>query len=143
MYQYQKSLDECATPRCACPPPEAVQKEEIAWRWVKNPMTDECFLPVAERNPKRFHQANSAAERCLCWGLSMYDSEANGISAFHALEKTCKKARQLIADHIAIGNVLAIHGSTTQPSGANGHFTMFSKKGVNVKSIFQLHGPIP
>lgn len=143
MYEYQKSLDECSALGATCPPANALSKDATAWRWVRNPMTDQCFLPLAERNPKRLHQLNSSAQVCLSWGLSVYDTEAHGISAFQALEKTIKKARSHIGDHLAVANLVPAHGSTTPPSGQNGHFTFFSMKGVNVKSVFQLHGQIP
>lgn len=143
MYEYQKSLDECSTQGAACPPVDALSRQATAWRWVRNPITDNCFLPVAELNPKRLHHASSPSQMCKCWGLSVYDTAAHGISAFHAIEKTVKKARVIFGDHIAVANLLPQHGSTTSPSGTNGHFTYFSSKGVNVKSIFQLHGQIP
>lgn len=83
------------------PPPGTSSIEQNAWRWVANPVSTQCFAPVAIRNPPRLLRASDPVEKCSCWGLSMHLSYAQSVSAFLSVQKSFRMARKVFGGHVA------------------------------------------
>jgi len=126
----------------ACPPATATGETREAWRWTFNPFSDNCFLPVAKRNPMRLNRAEAAEEQCSCWALSMHRTDRESISAFQALERSFKRARQTLGTHLATAVIDASHGLSTA-ANAHGHFDLHPFRQVNFESVFKVVDAIP
>ena len=95
IFKYKDKIELISKERCSCPPSDAAEKTLDAFRRCKNPLSSECFLPQAVKNPPRLLKANSFEEKCSCWGLSMHTSLRASQTAFPKSRKknsTCKKA---------------------------------------------------
>lgn len=142
MFEYQSELQKIHTAKVPCPPASASAVDVAAYRWVKNPMTEGCFFPVAIKNPPRLHALSGPSEQCACWGISMHSTKDKSINAFLALEKTVRKARKLFGDHTAHGALTGAHGSST-PAALNGHFTFHPNKNAALLWHFTVVQAIP
>lgn len=125
-----------------CPPAEAFEAERQAFRWIFDPMTDTCFLPVAQRNPPRLQRAHDPSQRCSCWALSMHESFEHSSRAFQAVEKTFKRARKTLGSAIAHGTLRCSDGLST-PSDKNGHFDFHPYSTFAPLSTFKVFGELP
>lgn len=120
-YKFTSQLTELQVAGIHCPPLGACPKMLIAWRWVANPLTDQCFEPPAVRNPSR--QLNDPVKVCSSWALSMHETESQSIDAFKAVEKIFKKARKTLGDHVAQVQIVQTDGVCTLPD-SYGHFDL-------------------
>lgn len=133
MLAYQSEIDALNQSGIQCPPADASASEKQAWRWVFNPITTDCIKPVADRNPKRLHNA-SDTEKCSCWALSMYATQSTSVAAFHALLKKHPKIKKLLGDHIALVKISSPDGLCTVVQ-RSGHFDFFPNSATNVASL--------
>lgn len=125
-----------------CPPNNAVEKDITAYRWVKKPISSDCFKPQALRNPRRLHSAKDLEEKCSCWGLSMHTSLEASTTAFQTLEGSFRNARKIFGDWIAEGTISNNHGRCT-PVNHSGHFDLHEYKNNSVAAVFNLCSSIP
>jgi len=141
IYKYNNEIKGVSTNGCACPPPYAVEQTLIAFRWSQDPISTQCFLPQALRNPPRLLKAKDPEEKCSCWGLSMHNNLDASVSAFKALEQTFKQARKIFGGYVASGTLTPLHGRVTTPDH-NGHFDLHEYQDSMVASAFQPHSKI-
>lgn len=142
MLQYQDELNGVMVAGDQCPPSTACAIVRQAWRWVKQPMTDECFKPVAVRNPRRLLHEDDPVKQCSCWGLSMHDTEAQSIAAFKSLEKSFKQIRNTIGSAVSYAQLAPNHGLSTL-SDKYGHFDLHPYKSAAFPTLFQAPKAIP
>lgn len=143
MFAYQEQLDGVTEEGGGqCPPPSAKATARKAWRWVNLPMSEECFKPVAIRNPRRLLEEDDPIKRCSCWGLSMHDSEAQSVAAFKALEKKFKKIRKTIGCAVAEADLDPSHGVSTD-SDNFGHFDLHPYANIVFPGPFTAPKAIP
>lgn len=117
-----------------CPPQGAAGSTLAAFRWVKNPVSAECLLPQALRNPPRYHKASSLGEKCSCWGLSLFTSLTASQVAFEGLERSFKRARVIFGTHVASGLVDPTIGVCTTPD-TRGHFDLHEYAAVDLSIV--------
>ena len=122
-----------------CPPVFAKVNHGAAFRWVNNPQTSSCFTPQAIRNPKRL---NDASKACDLWGLSMHTSEEASLTTFLFLEKSIKKLRKNVGDHISSGQITKQSGLCTDPDQYN-HFNIYEFAGNDFRKTFNIIQHIP
>lgn len=120
-----------------CPSKKAAEQELIAYRWVKNPITSECFNPVAIKTPKRVLRSES--EKCSSYALSMYNLEEKSIVAFKDLEKVNPKIRKTLGGWIAKGFIKKQHGLCTAPNPNNGHFDLYEYTELSIIDSFNIY----
>lgn len=120
-YKFVSQLNQLQVAGVHCPPLGACPQVLVAWRWVANPLTAQCFEPPAVRNPLR--QLNDPVKICSSWALSMHITESQSIDAFKSLEKNFKKARKVFGDHVAQVRISLTDGVCTSPD-YHGHFDL-------------------
>lgn len=139
-YKFITQLSEFQNSGIQCPPSGATPKDLTAWRWVANPLSNQCFEPPAVRNPKRLLKDPQKA--CSSWALSMFTSQSESIKAFQALEKNIKKARKVFGDHVATVMITQTDGVCTTPDWA-GHFDLHLYSTSTVHTAVSVMSPIP
>lgn len=140
--KYEANVDVICKAGFQCPPPSASEMDVTAYRWVANPISKDCFKPVAVRNPTRLLSATDSEKKCSCWGLSMHTSLKASVAAFLAVEKSFKKARKTFGDHVAKGYIKPAHGKCTVPDNFN-HFDFHEYKIAPVSAAFGIDSVIP
>lgn len=125
-----------------CPPVEAVPTIMQGWRWVFNPPSQDCFSPVAIKNPPRLLRASDPDEKCSCWALSMYASQASSIRAFKSIEKNFRKARKTLGDHVALVSIQPSDGLCT-PVNDKKHFDFHPYLDNEISTRVAMVDPIP
>ncbi len=123
-----------------CPPSVAFAADGEAYRWVMNPMSEECFFPAARKNPKRV-LGKQEKEKCSLYALSMFNTLENARSRFLALEASVRNIRKTLGTHIARAELCSDDGIRTHPN-STGHFDFFETDGSDVKSKFRIVGEI-
>ncbi|MFC2970935.1 hypothetical protein ACFOJE_01730 [Azotobacter bryophylli] len=104
-----------------CPPLVAKPVSREAWRWIAYPQTDQCFLPVAVRNPRRLLE--DPEKQCSAWGLSMFTSKEAAEAVFLKLEKKIRNIRKTIGSHVGRVSLGPADGLCTPPD-KGGHFDL-------------------
>jgi hypothetical protein len=125
-----------------CPAQNASEVNATAYRWVHNPISQNCFLPQALRNPRRLHAAKDAEERCSCWALSLHGTLNASVEAFQGMERSFKNARKIFGGWVAKGHLTSSHGVCT-PADHNNHFDLHEYKGASVAAAFSAQQSIP
>lgn len=141
-YAYTAELAELTESGTQCPPHDASAVTLTAWRWVANPITTQCFHPVAVRNPPRLLKEDTPYKVCSCWGLSMYLTYEQSIERFTQIEKNFKKARKRFGDHVACILVTPAHG-VCSPADRFGHFDLHPYATANLQASVASVRPIP
>lgn len=141
-FKYQFELETVAEYGATCPPANATEATVTAYRWCASPMSAQCFLPQAQRNPPRLHKAKDPDERCSCWALSMHTDLKASVSAFQSVEKSFRKIRKIFGGYVAVGDLQPIHGRCTPPD-IYSHFDVHEYKAGNVAAAFAVHSEIP
>lgn len=143
-YRFTAELSGFQSVGVQCPPAGAVPRDLIAWRWVANPLTNQCFDPPAVRNPTRLLQDPHKA--CASWALSLHLSHEQSLAAFKGLERKLKKIRKLFGDHVANVYITQTDGVCTAPD-RSGHFDLHQYKTSavheNIASVSPIPCPIP
>lgn len=120
-YIYGAELAQLSVNGYQCPPSGTRPIQQDAWRWVASPISAQCFVPVAVRNPPRLLRADDPNEKCSCWGLSMHVSYAQSVSAFQNVQKSFRMARKVFGGYVA--NVLITpHDGACTMADRYGHF---------------------
>jgi hypothetical protein len=140
--KYSTDVQAITTSGESCPPQNAVETTRNAYHWCANPMTINCFSPVAVKNPKRVHKESDLNEKCSYWGVSMYMSLEASIRAFQSLEKSMRNARKTLGSHVATGELTPSHGRQTSPDEF-GHFDLHEYASVDLLPDFQIVQQIP
>lgn len=140
--KYAIEIGEVCASGVACPPADAVGRDLTAYRWVKKPITHNCFNPQAVRNPRRLLSATDPEEKCSCWGLSMHTSLHASINSFQHLERSFQNARKVFGGWVAEGRLCPSHGKCTTPDH-RAHFDLHEYKDASVSSVFSLCSSIP
>ena len=135
-YKYKEEL--AALGGC-CPPADASPVDMVAFRYVKDPVSAQCFLPVALKDPRRVLDEKAHGAKCSMYGLSMYSSEASARTRFLALERQIKQIRKKIGSHLARGTLVPSDGVATHPNHA-GHFDFFEIASSTVENRFEVMG---
>jgi hypothetical protein len=120
-YMYSAQLAELLANGYQCPPLGSAPIQQNAWRWVANPLSTQCFAPVAIRNPPRLLRAADPVEKCSCWGLSMHTSYAQSVAAFLSVQKSFRMARKIFGGHVANLLITPSDGACTA-ADRYGHF---------------------
>jgi hypothetical protein len=141
-YIYGEQLSELNDSGIQCPPLGASSLTLDAWRWVANPITENCFHPVAVRNPPRLLKEDTPSKVCSCWGLSMYLTLDQSVLAFKYLEKNFKMARKRLGDHVACISITPTHG-VCSAADRHGHFDLHPYATANLNSSVSGVSPIP
>jgi len=121
LYLYSEKLAELCANGFQCPPVGAGAIHMNAWRWVANPISDECFSPVAVRNPPRLLRATDIDEKCSCWGLSMHSTYDESVSAFQSIQRSFRNIRKVLGGSSASLTITPSDGSCTA-ADRYGHF---------------------
>lgn len=116
-----------------CPPADCIECDCVAFRWVFDPMTNECFWPLAKIRPD-----DDRGNCCEGWGLSFFTSSEKAIEKFTALTKIHKNLHKKLGTHLAEGKLDSSHGLATPVNAKSGHFTVFELKGVKLKEDFSV-----
>jgi len=118
----------------SCPPDRVEEKAIEAYRFVKQEVADESFVPVGKMNP-----SGSPAGKAICphFGLSLFVSNEAARSRFAELKKRNKNIGKKIGNEIAVGNVQREHGKCTD-SNTHGHFTLYEYEGVKLADLFHM-----
>ena len=122
-YTYGAQLTELCMKGFQCPPQGSVLIQRDAWRWVADPVSAQCFAPVGVRNPPRLLKATDPAEKCSCWGLSMYCSYDQSVSAFQSVQRSFPKARKIFGGYAANVLITPADGACTS-ADRYGHFDL-------------------
>lgn len=139
---YQADVNKICSVGVQCPPQNASEKTINAFRWVKNPISDNCFKPPAVRNPRRLHSMTDLEKRCSCWALSMHTSLKDSINAFQHVELSFPNARKNFGEWVAEGTLTPNHGKCT-PQDTYGHFDLHEYNASSVSTVFSVHSVIP
>lgn len=141
-FKYQSELETVAEYGATCPPVSATEATLTAYRWCANPMTAQCFVPQAKRNPARLHRAKDSDERCSCWALSMHTNLTASVNAFQSIEQSFRQIRKIFGGYVAVGDLQPDHGRCTPPDRYS-HFDVHEYKTANVAAAFTVHSEIP
>ncbi|RMO57497.1 hypothetical protein ALQ37_200218 [Pseudomonas syringae pv. aptata] len=141
-YFYSAQLAEISGNGTQCPPAGAFAQHLDAWRWVANPISAQCFAPVAERNPPRLLKETDAGKQCSCWALSMFVSQEQGIAYLQRLEKSMKMIRKRLGDHIAHVSITPNDGVCTK-ADRQGHFDLHPYAAASLVARVKTISPIP
>jgi hypothetical protein len=139
-YRFTTELSGFQSSGVQCPPTGAAPRDLLAWRWVANPLTSQCFDPPAVRNPTRLIKDPNKA--CGSWALSLHVSHQESLAAFKALEKGMKNIRKLFGDHVANVCITQSDGVCTVPDKF-GHFDLHQYKASAVHENIADMSPIP
>lgn len=120
-----------------CPNSFSSAKNCTGFRFVSKPMTDECFIPQAKKNPRRIQNESDAKKKCELWGLSMFDSLYNAEKRYLLLKKSLKNIKETLGDHIAEGPITISSGVCSKIS-SNGHFDVYEYTGNQFQSSFKI-----
>lgn len=142
MLKYSDGIEEISKNGCTCPPPDAVEQTMNAFRWCNNPLSEQCFLPQAVKNPPRLLRAKSLKDSCSCWGLSMHTTLNGSQLAFQSLENTLRNARKIFGGYVAYGKLTKNQGLVTTPD-RYGHFDLHEYKESMLYSSFSIDSEIP
>lgn len=141
-YAFSAELNELNGRGIQCPPSGACAQYVTAWRWVADPITSQCFAPVAVRNPPRLLKEDAPAKICSCWGLSMHLSLDQSILAFTHVEKSFKMARKRLGGHIAQLSLTPIDGACSV-ADSYGHFDLHPYTTASLLARVVHVSPIP
>lgn len=141
-YTYSAQLALLSASGYQCPPAGTSPIQRDAWRWVANPVSTQCFAPVAVRNPPRFLRATDPVEKCSCWGLSMFTSYAQSVSAFQSVQKSFRMARKVFGGHVANLLITPNDGACTA-ANRYGHFDFHPYTTGNVYNNVSMVRAIP
>lgn len=141
-FAYGAHLSELIASGVQCPPISAAPKALTAWRWVASPLSEQCFSPVAVRNPPRLIRESDPQKKCSCWGLSLHTSEQKSISAFKNLESSFKQARKTFGGYVAEVTITPKIGVCTVADGY-GHFDLHQYATAKILPQVLNVNPIP
>jgi hypothetical protein len=131
-YKYNAELDKLPD----CPPSVAHAKKIEAFRFVFDDINHpHNFLPALKIKPTR--KFKNDQERCMAYGLSMFDSMEKAKDKYAKLEKSIPKIGKRIGTHIAKGLLEEADGVTTK-ADKRGHFTLYEFKGTDLKAKFHI-----
>lgn len=120
-----------------CPPADAKEAAQTAFRFVCNPIIKEDFDSPAVRDPSRFEDKPC----CEQWGLSMWTSEDSARARFAKLLAKQPLIRAKLGTHLAQIALKPEHGVQTVPQ-KNGHFALHEYENVNLISIAVVKSPL-
>jgi hypothetical protein len=126
----------------SCPPSDAVPVVLQAYRWVKSPVSGDCFVPQAIRNPPRLLRAKNKLDKCSCWGLSLHNSLNASKKAFQSLESSFPNIRKNLGGWIAEGKIEKVSGVCT-PIDGNGHFDLHEYELADIEPNFIIVEEVP
>jgi hypothetical protein len=122
-----------------CPPSNCIGQHKEAYRFIKNIITKESFLPVGIQNPSR---KLGHSQKCGAYGgLSMFEDENSAKKRFKILSRTNKKISKSLGNKLAKGQLSPIHGLCS-PNNDSGHFTLYEYKDNNVENVFSIIGEL-
>jgi hypothetical protein len=133
-FKYQKHMSEEGLDG-KCPPKGCVENEIPTYRWVFDDMehphnfTPRSLMPVPRVNSK------DDLKKCSGFGLSMYDTLKNAITAFESFPKNTRI--KLGYKNVASGKVIKSDGVTTEIS-ESGHFDLHEYEKVDLKIKFKI-----
>lgn len=130
VYKYENEISKIAT----CPPDGFVEDNREAYRFVKSNDMRNSFLPAALISSGRTFKDN---EKCLAYGISLFDTFENAKRRKDALKKRHKNIEKKIGEEIAKGEIKPEHGKCSSINTA-GHFTLFENEGVVLQEIFSV-----
>lgn len=131
-YKYQSELAEIPD----CPPDDARTRRIKAFRYVfEDREHPKNFLPALKIKPKR--KIVGDRERCMAYGLSMFDSFNSAKTRYAQLLKKNPKLWKTLGTHIAEGWLTEADGKTTE-TDEKGHFTLHEFKETNLKAKFRI-----
>jgi hypothetical protein len=121
-----------------CPPKSVKVNEQIAFRFVHEPICEKSFLPQGVKNPKRVHNEPSAKTKCSLLALSFFTSEDKAKKRYNALKKNVSNISKTLGTHIAVGNLKPEHGFQTPVCSKSSHFDFFEKKDTELARSFDI-----
>jgi hypothetical protein len=120
-----------------CPPPQAIEAERIAFRFVSNPIDQSSFEVNAKLIPDRFAESPC----CSACGLSMFTTEDEARIFFAKMAEKFRNFRKRSGGHLAEIALTKAHGVQTKPT-KNGHFDLHEYVGVNLIPVAKAKGPL-
>jgi len=102
-----------------CPPRDAQPAERMGYRFVKPPVNDASFVPLALSPGRR---VTKARPNCSAYGISMFDSEENARRRFAELVEDNPGLKNRYTN-IAEVRLDTTHGTQTIPD-KKGHFDL-------------------
>lgn len=125
-----------------CPPEDCTEQSREVYRFIRDVISEESFLPVGIQNPSR--QLNNS-EKCKAYGgLSLFKDEASALKIYKAL---CRRNRRPVKTLKSLGNKLAKgflsppHGLSS-PSNNSGHITFYEYENTNIQEVFSIIGDL-
>lgn len=119
-----------------CPPIDAVEKEQDAYRFVNEPITNNDFLPHTQLGMAP-RQTSPSHEKCSRCALSMFSSIESAQKTYDSIPKKSK----FRYTHIAKGLIIKPDG-ILHPPVPNGHFDFFEYDGVDLTGKFSIIKPL-
>lgn len=120
-----------------CPPSNGIEEQQIAYRFVFDPIDEKSFIPQGVKNPSRVD--NTLEKRkCSTLALSFFISEESAKDKFYALSKNSKNLHKTLGSHIAKGVLNTTDGYRTKICKKSGHFDFFEKKDANFLPNFEI-----
>lgn len=133
-HKYAKEIDNL---KCTCPPTDDFSPADMkAYRWVHSDFNNSNnFLPVLKINPNRLEECRDCKEKCMGYGISLYDDLSKAEKKLKKYLKRKPKLVKIFGDSIAEGNVNTTDGLVNIPN-SEGHFTLHEDKDCNLKAKF-------
>jgi hypothetical protein len=134
--KYQKYLQDFKN----CPPVHFAEVDRYAYRWTKEMVTSNDFLPINIMHEPPPRILDDSDKMCMAYGLSMFDALTNSLSKYR---KEYKKRRshqkvQFIQDRGSCIAELILHpddGLADQPNRDNfGHFTFYEYQHTHLEN---------
>ena len=121
-----------------CPPIDCIEMNKDAYRFIKNTINEESFLPASIQNPSRILKVS---DECIAYGLSMYKDEDSARQAYTKLKKRMPRIHKIIGNKLARGYLTPEYGLCS-PNNSTGHFTFHEYLNKDVKTIFHIIGDL-
>lgn len=133
MYKYSSKHQSIEGSRC--PPEDLVFANNAeAYRFTQNPISENCFLPVAAIKPNRLIGKKSE-EQCSMYALSMFDTVEQAKRRMEKLTKINSELKNILGSWLAKG-VLSNDLGMKTISDSKGHFDFHEFSVGSVSSCF-------
>jgi len=134
VFKYQSAISKIDN----CPSQACCSTARDAYRWVHSAPSADDFVPVALESAvnRRAIDETDLVNRCLTWGLSLYDTKEAATAKFKHIVSYFRPAKRSDfltqkGDCVAFIPLELRHGHSS-PSNNDGHFTLFEYEGVNL-----------
>ena len=131
-----KYASHLSTTSDTCPPPDALQRSQTCYRWVKDPLDGTSFVPPAlmAGHPA----ASERTPKCTEFGLSMFETATHARTAYARITKRHPRFAERVGTHLAELKIELTHG--VQSKARKGHFDLHEFDGVDLCKVATVVG---